>query len=401
VRWQIHLNQPHIPTTSRSINVSEHGRPVLALAIATLAGLTIGVTACGDDSDDGGGGSDFADVESGEPFPDERCEANRAAGTITYLSSFDFAAAASIVEVLVADERGYFDELCLDVDIQASFSTANYPLIAANDAQFSSGGSFSEIVTFASANEADFVAVAVEGRTAIDSLIVKPGEAAALDDLRGTTIGVKGKLPPSVAAMLADAGLIEGADYDTVPVEGFDPTVHIEIPSIVGFPGYKSNEPGQLERAGIDFTLFDPTEYDVPGSFGVLYTNRTFLTEHPTAAQDFVRAAMAGLADAIVDPAAASAIAIERINGNGNPNFLSPEGETFRWATESQLIVDTTPDGTGVGVPDAAVLQTELDTYAEVGLFGDGETPQAEDSIDAAIISSIYADDGSIIFPGK
>ena len=139
----------------------------------------------------------------------------------------------------------------------------------------------------------------------------------------------------------------------------------------------------------------------MPGSFGVIYTNRTFLTEHPTAAQDFVRAAMAGLADAIVDPAAASAIAVELINGNGNPNFLSPEGETFRWATESQLIVDTTPDGTGFGVPDAAVLQNELDTYAEVGLFGDGDTPQAEDSIDASIISSVYADDGSIIWPGQ
>ena len=175
---------------------------------------------------------------------------------------------------------------------------------------------------------------------------MKPGEAATLEDLRGTTIGVKGKLPPSIAAMLAGAGLVEGTDYDTVPLEGFDPTVHIAIPSIVGFPGYKSNEPGQLERAGIDFTLFDPTDDDIPGSFGVLYTNRTFLTEHPSAAQDFMRAAMAGLADAIADPAAASAIAVEMINGNGNPNFLSPEGETFRWETESQLIVDTTPDGT-------------------------------------------------------
>ena len=212
---------------------------------------------------------------------------------------------------------------------------------------------------------------------------------------------MKGKLPPSIAAMLAGAGLIEGTDYDTVPLEGFDPTAHIAIPSIVGFPGYKSNEPGQLERAGIDFTLFDPTEYDVPGSFGVLYTNRTFLTEHPSAAQDFVRAAMAGLADAIADPAAASAIAVELINGNGNPNFLSPEGETFRWETESKLIVDTTPDGTGVGVPDPAVLQDELDTYAGVGLFGDGETPKAEDWIDAAIIASVYADDGSIIYPGQ
>jgi NitT/TauT family transport system substrate-binding protein len=384
--------------------VSRHRQSVIAL---TLAALLIG--ACGDDSstNDGGDGGDTVDVgdvpsvESGEPFPDARCEANRAAGTISYLSSFDFAAAASIVEVLVAEERGYFDAMCLDVDIEASFSVANYPLVAANDAQFSSGGSFSEIVTFAAANEADFVAVAVEGRTAIDGLIVKPDHASTLEDLRGASIGVKEKLPSAVTAMLAAAGLVEGTDYETVPLEGFDPTAHIAIDSIVGFPGWKSNEPGQLERAGIDFTLFDPTEEGVPGSFGVLYTNRTFLTEHPSAAQDFVRAAMAGLADAIVDPAAASAIAVELINGNGNPNFLSPEGETFRWATESQLIVDTTPDGTGFGVPDAVVLQEELDTYASVGLFGDGDTPIATDWIDATMISSIYADDGSIIYPGQ
>ena len=44
-----------------------------------------------------------------------------------------------------------------------------------------------------------------------------------------------------------------------------------------------------------------------------------------------MRATMRGLADAIADPAAAAAIAVELINGNGNPNFLSPEGETFRW----------------------------------------------------------------------
>jgi len=381
--------------------VSPHQRPVRLSAAFVIAALAFGVTACGDDSDSGDSGGDVPDVESAEAFPEARCEANRAAGTITYLSSFDFAAAASIVEVLVAEERGYFDELCLDVDIQASFSTDNYPLIAANDAQFSSGGSFSEIVTFAQANEADFVAVAVEGRTAIDGLIVKPGAAATLDDLRGTTIGVKGKLPSAVTAMLAAAGLVEGTDYDTVPLEGFDPAAHIAIESIVGFPGWKSNEPGQLERAGIDFTLFDPTAENVPGSFGVLYTNRTFLTEHPSAAQDFVRAAMAGLADAIADPAAASAIAVELINGNGNPNFLSPEGETFRWETESKLIVDTTPDGSDIGVPDPAFLQDELDTYAEVGLFGDGETPKADDWIDTSIIAAVYADDGSIIFPGQ
>ena len=39
---------------------------------------------------------------------------------------------------------------------------------------------------------------------------MKPGEAATLADVKGKTIGVKGKIPASVAAMLAGAGLDRG-----------------------------------------------------------------------------------------------------------------------------------------------------------------------------------------------
>ena len=340
-------------------------------------------------------------VAAGKPFPAARCDANKAAGKITYLSSFDFAAAASIVDVLVAKQKGYFDALCLNVEVKASFSTANYPLIAGDQAQFSSGGSFSEVAAFAADNaDADVVALAVEGKTAIDSLIIKEGKATQLSDLKGTTIGVKGKIPPSVQAMLAKAGLVEGTDYQTVPVEGFDPKVHIAIPTIVGFPGYKSNEPGQLDRAGIKYTLFDPSASDTPGSFGIIYTNRAFMTAHPTAAEDFMRASMMGLADAIADPAAASKIALAMIDSNGNPNFLSPEGETFRWNTESKLVTSTTPKGEAVGAPDAAGLQAEVDAYAKIGLFG-GKAPDITKRFDASVLQAIYGTDGKVIWPSK
>ena len=339
------------------------------------------------------------DVVAGEAFPEERCAANEAAGTVTYLTGFDFAATASIVDILVADERGYYADLCLDVEVISSFSTANYPLIAENDAQFASGGSFSEVVAFADANDAEFVVTAVEGHTAIDSLIVKPGEAAALSDLAGTTIGVKGKLPPSVAAMLATDGLVEGDDYDTVLLDGFDPTAHIAIESIVGFPGYKSNEPGTLERSGIEFDLFDPLDYDVPGSFGVIYTSAGFIADHPTAAEDFMRATMLGLADAVADPEAAANIAVDRINAGGNPNFLSPEGEVFRWTTDAELIVATTPDGLALGTPDGPALQAELDAYAAVGLFGDAATPDAASRLGNDILASVYDAEGTVIWP--
>jgi NitT/TauT family transport system substrate-binding protein len=349
------------------------------------------------DAPDATAGDDDADVVAGEPFSAARCEANKAAGTITYLSSFDFAATASIVEVLVAEEQGYFDDLCLDVEVKPSFSVANYPELAANNAQFSSGGSFSEVIDFAAKNEAEFVVLAVEGKTGIDALIVNDGGPTDLADLAGSTIGVKGKITPSVAAMLKQAGLTEGTDYTTVLLDGFDPKVHIEVPNIVGFPGYKSNEPKQLEAAGIPFILFDPAESGIPGSFGVLYTNATFLNEHPTAAQDFMRAAMKGLADAVADPAAAAEIALGFINANGNAMFLSPEGETARWAVESKLVVDTNTS-TALGVPELDLLTDEVTSYAEIGLF-DGTAPDITPYVDTALISGVYADDRTVIWP--
>ncbi len=383
------------------------------LLIAPALAATLALAACTSDTDPTSGSTADTTVDgstptadgdinvvAGEPFPEARCEANKEAGTITYLTGFDFAAAASIVDVLVAADAGYYDALCLDVEIKPGGSTDNYPLIANNNAQFASGGSFSEVATFATATEANFVVTAVEGRTAIDSLIVKSDSGVtSLEDLAGSTIGVKFKMPPSVEAMLLTAGLTIDEDYQTVLVDGFDPLAHIAIEPIVGFPGYKSNEPGALERAGIEFDLFDPLDFDVPGSFGVIYSNATFIAEHPTAAEDFMRATMRGLADAIADPDAAAQVAIDLINANGNPMFLQPDGEIFRWSTDAALIQDTTPAGVGFGVPDGAALQAELDAYAAIGLFGDAETPDAASRLGNDILATVYDADGAVIWP--
>ncbi len=339
-------------------------------------------------------------VVEGEAFPSARCEANQAAGTISYLTGFDFAATASILEVLVADSKGYYDELCLDVQIAPSFSTANYPLVAANEAQFSSSGSFSELASFSAANDAQLVALAVDGHVAIDGLMVKPDIAGGLEGLSGATIGVKGKLPPSIAAMLATANLFDGTDFQTVLLDGFNPIAHWEVEGVSAIPGWKSNEPGALQRAGIEFNLHDPADYGIPGSFGLIYTNQTFLIEHPTAAEDFMRATMRGLADAIADPAAASAIAVELINGNGNPNFLSPEGEAFRWATDAQLITDTTPEGSFPGSPDADQLAAEIAAYDAVGVYGEAGAPAIEGRFDPNLVPNLYNADGVVIWPG-
>ena len=368
--------------------------------IVTLVPIVLTLAGCGDDNGDSGG-ADVERVVGGEPFPADRCEANEAAGTITYLSGFDFAAAASIVEVVVADDRGYYDDLCLDVALTPSFSVANYPLLTSNDAQFSSGGSFTELASFSAANDADLVALSIDGHSAIDVLMVHPELVESLSELSGATIGVKEVLPPALAVMLRqEANLTEGEDYSTVPVAGFDPVAHWALPGLAGVTGWRSNEPGALERAGLEFDLYDPADYEIPGSFGVIYTNRAFLEQHPSAVEDFMRATMRGLADAIADPEAAAAVAVERINSGGNPNFLSPEGEAYRWAKDAETIVTTTPEGTAIGVPIGDELGHAIEVYAETGYWGDEEPPTIEGRYDPDLVKSLYDGDGMVIWPG-
>lgn len=339
-------------------------------------------------------------VVAGEPFPAERCAANRAAGTIVYLTGFDYAAAASILEVLVADQAGYYDELCLDVEIKPSFSTANYALVAGGQAQFASSGSFSELATQARANDADLVALSVDGHVAVDVLMVKPDRAGALADLAGQTIGVKGALPPSIAVLLQqEAGLSEGDDYRTALLDGFDPFAHWAIDDIAALPGWRSNEPGALERGGETFDVYDPGEYGVPGSFGLIYTDGRFLAEHPTAVEDFMRATLRGLADAISDPEAAAATAFALVEANGNPSFLSADGETFRWSTDAATIVASTPPGSPIGVPVAADLAAQIAAYDAVGYYGDLGAPPTDGRFDPELAARLYDTTGTIIWP--
>ena len=344
--------------------------------------------------------SDSAAPADGEPTLEavdpERCQTNRDAGTITYLSSFDFAAAASIVEVVLADANGYFEDMCLDVELRPSFSTANYTLVGSNQAQFASAGGYTEVLNF-TGEGAEFLITVDFGKSPINALITPEGGATELSELEGSTIGVKGDLPPSLVALLADAGLARGEDYDEVLLDGFDPQAHLAT-GIDALPVYKSNEPGQLDAAGVGYTLFDPTEAGIPGTFGLLYTSAAFAAENPTVVEDFTRAALKGMEDAIADPEAAVAASIEQIDAAGNQSFLTFDGELFRWNAELAEIQASTPEGENIGVIDPAVFEEEYTSYVEAGVWPDG-APDDTKPYDETIAAGVYGDDGAVAWP--
>ena len=88
---------------------------------------------------------------------------------------------------------------------------------------------------------------------------------------------------------------------------------------------------------------------------------------------------------------------MDLVEANGNPSFLSLEGESFRWETDSALLKEQTPEG-DFGVPDLTALQEELDAYADVGLF-DGTAPDAAQFALVEPIAGVYDDENQVIWP--
>ena len=345
------------------------------LAVAAAAVICLVAGACTDDAtSDGAGGS-------ADP-----CQRNADVGTLTIVTGFDFAASPGILDPIVAEAEGYYDELCLDVEIQPGFAPQNLTLVAAGEAQFANADSFGEVVRANVAGDAGLVTVAHYGKTAIQALVVPAeSEIESLDDLAGTIVGIKGDLPLALQSMLGQAG-VERSSFDELLLDTFDPVAGFEL-GIDALPVYKSNEPIQLDNAGFDYRVFDPLDFDVPASFGMLVVGEDFLADHPEVVTDFMRATLRGMAFSVNDPDTAVQHALDRIAGNEG-SFLGDFTEVPRWQVERELVVSLTPEDQGYGQLDIDRLGAEITALADVGVF---ETePDWQSMMAADVVDGIY-----------
>ncbi len=353
----------------------------LSRSLIVLLAVGLAVAGCGDDS------STESDVTSSDEAAADRCEVNRDAGTITFVTGFDFAAAAGIAEIIVADAEGYFEELCLDVEIQPGFAPSNGALVIEGQGQFGTAGSFAELVNTNLAGEGDLVAVLHWGRTAIEAIVLPEGsDVTSFDGLCGGLVGIKGDLPYSLQAAVSLAGAERGCFVETL-LEGFDPIAHLDL-GLDALPVYKSNEVNTLDASGVAYTLLDPLDFDVPSSFAIPFTTQSFIDSHPTVVQDVVRALIKGYETAASDHEATIDAAFQHIDAAGNPLYLAREAEMFRWNIESGLIAELARDGEGVGVPDSDLFGAEMEAMVNAGVFA--EMPDWESMVNVDIASGLY-----------
>ncbi|KTS11914.1 ABC transporter substrate-binding protein [Microbacterium testaceum] len=366
--------------SSRSLRLTS----ALALAVLTAASLA----ACSS-------GASTPTAE-GSAISSARCAENKDAGTITYLSGYQFQSSASILEYIAADKLGYFDDLCLDVQLQpGSGDTAqNTKLLASGQATVSAISQ--QDVLQARANGIDIVGISSYSDAGLDILMTNP-DITALSQLNGKVVGHKGYVPATVRAMME----AEGVDWSSLTLvkQGYDPSV---LPrrqdGLAALTGFISNEPNQLAAAGDKVTVWEPVTYGIPGSIGAMAVNATFAKDHPTAVQDVLRAALHAYAycsesDEHTQECVGYA---KELSGATYDTDLNAK----IWSTETSVIAaNPLPHGLPLGGIDDANVSALLSMLQKYEIVpADITAADAAAGFDGSFVAAIY-DGDTLIWP--
>lgn len=342
------------------------------------AAVLIVAVACASSSADGSpspDGSSAALVNSSE------CAANKAAGTITYVSPFGFDASAGIIDVFAAQKLGYFKDLCLDVNFVTNSQDAT-ALVSAGRAQVTNVGSAADYLS-AAGSGSNIKAVATYGNTS-DYCVVTRKTITSLRQLAGKTLGYHFVKPAPVLAMLAAAGVDLGKVH-FVNTTNYDPNQVVQG-KVDGVTCYQSNEPLTLRAEHAQFNEFTPAQFHVTGTFNVQFFNKSFLAAHYAAAKDWMRADLHAFYYCATHQAACVHIEGDYARQAGSEFVTSHERQV--WALESALALRHTLPGKGVGVQSAAEFQPEARELVRFGLMK--SLPTLASAQDTTMVASLY-----------
>jgi ABC-type nitrate/sulfonate/bicarbonate transport system substrate-binding protein len=245
-----------------------------SLLVLVLGFATVFVIACSDGNQDGSASFDPP----------------REVKKMTFLAGFKPQANLPFVGAYVAQEKGFFAEQALEVEIRHAQSGAIQLLLGGEVQVTTANGA--QIVQ-RNAQGIEVVSIALIGQKSEQGYAVLADSGiTSVRDWQGKTFGYRSTVPAEFLA-IARAGGIDPASVRQVSV-GFDPRILTERQVDI-LPVFFSNEPDTLKRQGFELRLFDPEDYGVR-SLGLTYvTSRDYLDRDPEALRRFVKAALKGI----------------------------------------------------------------------------------------------------------
>ena len=211
--------------------------------------------------------------------------------SVTFMAGFRPQANLPFVAAYVAEEKGYFDEQGLDVDIQHS-TGEHLNLLMAREVDFTTVDANSVLNRRAEPG-LPIVAIALFGQRGQQAfLALSDSDISTPKDWEGKTFGYKVSIPPDYLAILEAEG-VDRSRIQEVRV-GFDPRVLTEGQVDV-LAAFKSNEPNIIRGLGFDVNMFDAADYGVP-TLGLTYIVRQDqIDEDSDTVKRFLKATMKGL----------------------------------------------------------------------------------------------------------
>jgi ABC-type nitrate/sulfonate/bicarbonate transport system substrate-binding protein len=353
---------------------------------AGLLAAALTLSACG-----GSPSSDLSSANSNAIIGKAECERNRAAGPINYISGYGYSASAGQMDVFLAKEMGYFDDLCLDVQINASGANGQQ-LVSSGQAQFTELGSASDVMLAAS-NSHNLTAIATYGNVSPFSIFANE-KVKSLKDLEGKKLGYFINMTPIALDMLDKAG-VDVKKVQLIKMTNYDPTV-VTRGQVDAIVGYASNQPEKLKSMGLPFNQFLPADYGVKGTYNVMEVNSAFLQKNREVVSDFMRASLKTLQYCLekdndcIDK-------ISKLAQDNNQGDAFPKDQLQRtWAVESTWV-----SGDTVGAPGVQTAAEWEPEYALVKKFGNvGNVPALASMMDTTLVADLYKDK-TLIWPGN
>ena len=211
---------------------------------------------------------------------------------VVFMAGYKPQANLPFVAAYVAQEKGFFDEQGLDVEIRHASSGEHLQLLMSGDVDFTTADAAS-VLKRRSDPGLPIVAFALFGQRGQQGFLALDDSGIATpSDWEGKIFGYKVSLPPDYLAIV-ESQQVERSRIQEVRV-GFDPRVltegQVDILAV-----FKSNEPDTVRRMGFDVTLWDPADFGVP-SLGLTYITRDELAQSDAdKVERFLKATMKAL----------------------------------------------------------------------------------------------------------
>jgi ABC-type nitrate/sulfonate/bicarbonate transport system substrate-binding protein len=210
---------------------------------------------------------------------------------VTFMAGFKPQANLPFVGAYVAQEKGFFAEQALEVEVRHAQSGEHLQLLLAGEVQFTTANGAQ--VLQRNAQGLPVVSVALIGQKSEQGYAVLANSGIrTVSDWSGKTFGYKGSVPAEFLA-IARANGLEPERVEKVRV-GFDPRIltegQVDILAV-----FFSNEPDILRRLGFETHVFDPNDYGIQ-SLGLTYiASRDYIQRDPDAVQRFLTAVLRGI----------------------------------------------------------------------------------------------------------